>query len=100
MLNRAEWVKFVAVFFNKEVEAEKMFSNITMDYQNMNKTARTAAAKDPQRPTVAWISKTGDTIIVAYANYKKQFLEVGTAFGFLCQDLNAEQMSARMCITC
>lgn len=76
VLNRAEWVKFVAVFFNKEVEAERLFSNITSDYQKLNETARASAAKDPQRPTVAWISKSGDNITVAYANYKKQFLEV------------------------
>ena len=69
----------MAVFFNKEVEAEKMFTQIAADYQKLNDTARAAAAKDPQRPKVAWISKLGDTITVAYANYKKQFLEVQRA---------------------
>jgi hypothetical protein len=41
-LNRAEWVKFVAVFFNKEVEANKLFSTISTDYQKLNTSARAA----------------------------------------------------------
>jgi hypothetical protein len=41
-LNRAEWVKFVAVFFNKEVEANKLFSTISTDYQKLNASARAA----------------------------------------------------------
>lgn len=28
VLNRAEWIKFVALFFNKEIEANKIFTEI------------------------------------------------------------------------
>jgi hypothetical protein len=31
-LNRAEWVKFVAPFFNKELEANKVFEDIKTGY--------------------------------------------------------------------
>lgn len=77
VLNRAEWVKFVAVFFNKEVEAEKLFTKITENYEKLNTTVAAAASQKP-RPVVAWISKFGDTITVAYANYKKQYVQVGS----------------------
>eukprot|EP00879_Flechtneria_rotunda_P006791 GHRR01007135.1.p1 GENE.GHRR01007135.1~~GHRR01007135.1.p1 ORF type:complete len:459 (+),score=184.18 GHRR01007135.1:244-1620(+) len=74
VLNRAEWVKFVAVFFNKEVEAEKLFNQITSDYQALNKTAR-AAVGDKQAPTkTVWISKFGDVASINFASYKRQYM--------------------------
>ena len=33
MLQRAEWIKFVAVFFNQEAEAQRVFETIRQDYQ-------------------------------------------------------------------
>lgn len=32
-LNRAEWIKFVSLFFNKEAEANALFDNITAEYE-------------------------------------------------------------------
>ena len=34
-LNRAEWIKFVAAFFNKEAQANTLFANIVASYQNL-----------------------------------------------------------------
>lgn len=73
VLNRAEWVKFVAVFFNKEVEAERLFSSIRSDYQKLNSSARAAAGADAK--TVTWLTQFGDTITVNFAEYKKQYME-------------------------
>ncbi|MGQ9833566.1 MAG: ABC transporter substrate-binding protein [Candidatus Villigracilaceae bacterium] len=47
-LGRAEWLKFIAVFFNKEAEAETLFDKIAQDYP---KLAALTAAAQPQ-PTV------------------------------------------------
>lgn len=80
-LNRAEWVKFVAVFFNKEVEANKLFSTITTDYQKLNTSARAAAAAATTPVRAAWISKFGDSISMSYAVYKQQLVTVSAALG-------------------
>lgn len=47
-LGRAEWLKFIAAFFNKEAEAEALFDEIAQEYQQL--TALTAAVS--QKPTV------------------------------------------------
>lgn len=47
-LGRAEWLKFIAVFFNKEAEAEALFDQIEQDYQKL--AALTASVS--QKPTV------------------------------------------------
>lgn len=74
VLNRAEWVKFVAVFFNKEVEANKLFSTIVTDYQKTNASARAAAGATPTK--AAWISKYGDGLTLSYAVYKQEYMRV------------------------
>lgn len=47
-LGRAEWLKFIALFFNKEAEAQTLFGQIRQDYQQL--TALTASVS--QKPTV------------------------------------------------
>jgi len=47
-LGRAEWGKFIALFVNREAEAERVFSQVETNYQNL---ARTVATVTP-RPTV------------------------------------------------
>lgn len=76
MLNRAEWVKFVAVFFNKEVEANKLFNDIVTNYQQLNASARAAAAGAANPTRVAWTNKFGDTLTLSYAVYKKEYMTV------------------------
>jgi iron complex transport system substrate-binding protein len=47
-LGRAEWLKFMALFFNRETEAEKVFSDMVTKYQSIAKIASQAKNK----PTV------------------------------------------------
>lgn len=49
-LGHAEWVKFVALFFNREREAEEFFSSIESDYLALAAKAKAAARK----PTAMW----------------------------------------------
>ncbi len=51
-LGRAEWVKFAAVFFNKEKIAEDFFVTVEQNYQTLQKKAQEAAQHQSQRPTV------------------------------------------------
>lgn len=48
LLARAEWLKFVAAFFNKEQLADSLFAQIERDYQ----AAKTIAQSVDARPTV------------------------------------------------
>lgn len=48
-LGRMEWMKFMAAFYNKELQAEKMFNDALY---NINKT--TAQVQGLRRPKVAW----------------------------------------------
>ena len=48
LLARAEWLKFVAAFFNKEQLADSLFAQIERDYQ----VAKTIAQSVEQKPTV------------------------------------------------
>ena len=47
-LGRAEWVKFISLFFNREAEAEAWFEGVRADYA----AARALAAGVERRPTV------------------------------------------------
>lgn len=48
MLARAEWIKFVAVFFNKETEADSIFKDIEQNYLSVKSIAQSAGP----RPTI------------------------------------------------
>jgi iron complex transport system substrate-binding protein len=47
-LGRTEWIKFIAAFFDKDAEAERLFTDISRRYQTL--TAKTEAIKN--RPAV------------------------------------------------
>ena len=47
-LGRAEWVKFISLFFNREAEAEAWYAGVRADYE----AARSLAADVELRPTV------------------------------------------------
>ncbi len=47
-LGRAEWIKFVALFYNREAEANRLFTTIAEDYQALVGLA----AQADERPTV------------------------------------------------
>jgi hypothetical protein len=79
VLNRAEWVKFVALFFNKEVEADALFSSVSSSYERLNASARAAAAAAPSPVRVAWASAQGDALHLSFATYKRQLMQVRLA---------------------
>lgn len=77
-LGQAEWMKFLALFFNREAEAEQSFAEIRQRYQAI--TAKTKTVK--RRPTVfsgfdskgTWYAPGGDSYVArsladAGANY-------------------------------
>ena len=47
-LGRAEWIKFMALFFNREAMAEKLFDEVALRYEKMAGIARNV----PQKPAV------------------------------------------------
>mmetsp|Transcript_97916 Transcript_97916/g.210018 ORF Transcript_97916/g.210018 Transcript_97916/m.210018 type:complete len:538 (-) Transcript_97916:97-1710(-) len=66
ILNRAEWVNFVAAFFNEEVQAEQIFSVIRSDYFKMMSlaiqlTGDTTTEWGGRRPLVAWTDSQPET---------------------------------------
>eukprot|EP00899_Mesostigma_viride_P005666 jgi/Mesvir1/150/Mv13514-RA.1 len=50
-LKRAEWIKYLSLFFNKEAEANAYFADINARYNCFSTMARSR----PDKPTVAWI---------------------------------------------
>lgn len=71
-LGRAEWIKFVAAFFNKEAMADSVFRAIEKEY----KTIKTLAAGVKDRPTVlsgilygdAWFMPGGQNYAARFYN--------------------------------
>lgn len=66
-LARAEWIKFYALFFNREKEASDYFRTIEQNYQTIRETAAGAA----RRPTIVsgfeyqgtWYASGGDSYV-------------------------------------
>jgi iron complex transport system substrate-binding protein len=56
-LARAEWIKFFAMLFNKEAQAERIFNDIVARYEAM----RALAATVPHRPEVIVNTRSGST---------------------------------------
>mmetsp|Transcript_97917 Transcript_97917/g.210023 ORF Transcript_97917/g.210023 Transcript_97917/m.210023 type:complete len:538 (-) Transcript_97917:97-1710(-) len=66
ILNRAEWVSFVAAFFNEEQQAAQIFSTIRSDYDAMKSLAiqlgsDTATEWGGRQPLVAWTDSQQET---------------------------------------
>jgi hypothetical protein len=56
-VRRAEWIKFAAPFFNKEVEANRLFDAVSGGYDATRDAARAQAPATGPLPRVAWLSK-------------------------------------------
>jgi len=54
-LGRAEWIKFVSLFFNREEEAEQLFSEVEASYSALAGRARAVQKK----PDAFWATPTG-----------------------------------------
>jgi hypothetical protein len=59
ILQRAEWVKFLSLFFNKEKEATDIFSHVQADYAALQAEASKLKAKNGGPKVVAWTSWSG-----------------------------------------
>ena len=55
LLNRAEWIKYLGAFFNKERLANALYGAIVEEYEAV-KEASAAAAAGAETPVVAWVS--------------------------------------------
>ena len=55
MLHRAEWLKFVSAFFNKEPEANRVFDGIQQRYQATQSAATAARLAGASALRMAWI---------------------------------------------
>eukprot|EP00798_Chlamydomonas_sp_ICE-L_P006790 gene6790-30755_t len=75
MLQRAEWIKYVSVFFNLEPEANAIFQGLEQRYA----TIKTAASISSTKPLVAFVSYTppqwGEAISVSFADYKLNLID-------------------------
>ncbi|SNZ00580.1 ABC transporter substrate-binding protein [Flagellimonas pacifica] len=75
-LGKAEWIKFFAPFFNKEVEADNIFKKIEASYQE----AKLLTKKVTQKPTVLTGGLYKDVWYVAGGNsWMAQFLKDANA---------------------
>ncbi|MBP0016390.1 MAG: ABC transporter substrate-binding protein [Cyanobacteria bacterium SBLK] len=71
-LGRAEWLKFTSLFFNREAEANEIFSEIPREYQRLIELTR--EIENP--PTVfAGFSYEGTWYVAGANSYAGQFLE-------------------------
>eukprot|EP00756_Hemistasia_phaeocysticola_P023160 Hpha_TRINITY_DN15874_c1_g2::TRINITY_DN15874_c1_g2_i4::g.189988::m.189988 len=69
-LSRAEWLKFVSLFFNMEPQANTLFNSIRRDYDALK--VRTPAAP---APVVAWVSySTWTNYTISGAQYKQRYI--------------------------
>lgn len=71
-LGRAEWIKFTALFFNREAEANEIFSEIAREYESLLELTRQVE----DLPTVfAGFSYEGTWYVAGANSYVGQFLE-------------------------
>lgn len=73
-LHRAEWIKFVSLFFNREVEANALFDAIRADYDAIKAQATAHGSASP--PVVAWIQYSSWTNwSISGAQYKRGYVQ-------------------------
>lgn len=78
-LNRAEWLKFMGLFFNMDDFANTVFDEINSTYYNNSATYKAAGATRSNTTTVAWVDRIdnitdyANAFEVSYAQYKVQY---------------------------
>ncbi|KXS16867.1 hypothetical protein M427DRAFT_144645 [Gonapodya prolifera JEL478] len=74
-LEKFEWIKFVAAFFNLEALANNIFDAVTARYQcNSNAIEGSFATYGGKRPVVAWMGFNGDSFETTDWTYKSQMI--------------------------
>lgn len=54
-LNRAEWIKFMSLFFNAEANANSIFGAVSRNYNAISAAAKAVSITLPKPPVVAWV---------------------------------------------
>jgi hypothetical protein len=76
-LDRAEWFKFVATYFNREYEAEALYRTIRNSYLGLRRAALAAAANTQSRTVVAWVYMGWNAdFVVSKAPFKTTYVQV------------------------
>lgn len=71
-LGQAEWLKFTALFFNQEAQAQQLFAGISKDYKSLEQLAQSVS----QRPTVfTGFSHNGTWYMPGGKSYVSQLLQ-------------------------
>lgn len=93
VLERAQWIKYLGLFFNKEKQASDIYNAIEDSYTKISSRAK---KNGESQPTIAWVSHfsyDGDEHYdVSLANYKQQFIE--DSHGKNVADGSAEKLVA------
>ena len=76
VLNRAEWIKFVAAFFNLEPHANRVFAEIKADFEQIKAQTAAALAGGAVAPKVLWLAKNSweSFTKVSTASYKLDYV--------------------------
>jgi hypothetical protein len=76
-LLRSEWFKYAGLFFNKDVEANLLYSSIRNIYNTLIRAAATAATSSgTPKPVVLWIYKGWNAdFVVSYPLFKRTYIQ-------------------------
>ncbi|KAL6624927.1 hypothetical protein LY90DRAFT_508138 [Neocallimastix californiae] len=74
-LGRAEWIKYIALFYNEEKLAETLFNLLEEDYNELKRIVNEKRTSDPK--TIAWVSYDHVSNIWSYktSNFYKTLTE-------------------------
>lgn len=78
-VRRAEWTKYLALFFNREVEANSLHYKVRTDYARLSSAIR--ASLPTARQTVCWTTAPVpefqiNQYAMSFADYKRQYVLV------------------------
>jgi hypothetical protein len=88
VLARAEWIKYLAAFFNLEPHANRVFNNIKAEFEQTKALAAAALAGGVVAPKVLWVSSYGGPTI-STASYKMDFVKAAGGVTPAAADLAA-----------
>jgi len=82
-LQRAEWIRFIGAFFNEDVKADEIFTQIDSDYQALKAIGQQLSTNEGtewggRQPLVAWVSVKGwdrGQLTISNAYYKRDFVQ-------------------------
>eukprot|EP00270_Netrium_digitus_P000639 TRINITY_DN10718_c0_g1_i2.p1 TRINITY_DN10718_c0_g1~~TRINITY_DN10718_c0_g1_i2.p1 ORF type:complete len:483 (-),score=114.90 TRINITY_DN10718_c0_g1_i2:164-1612(-) len=90
-LKRAEWIKYLALFFDQESQASSVYNSISENYQCLAQS--TAANTSSNKPVVAWLSFYGNIWTVYGTEYKMQYVSDAGGVNVDVTSVNSYNMS-------